>query len=135
MIILSDTPRILSFFPYAEASKRWSVVFSNDASMRTLSFIFATPNRVMPRISPFSNRSEYPLYDRAIKGDLVSHNIAKKHDMAGVDAHSVFFHDKLHLVDNGTSRGLDTENLSRFDDMVSCSTLANDAFERISKLQ
>jgi hypothetical protein len=52
MMMLSDTPAMLSLFPYADASKRWSVVFSNDASISTLSFILATPNRVMPSTSP-----------------------------------------------------------------------------------
>lgn len=52
IIILSDTPAILSFFPKAAASNKWSVVFSNEASIRTLSFIFATPKRVIPRTSP-----------------------------------------------------------------------------------
>ena len=52
MMMLSDTPAMLSFLPNAEASKRWSVVFSNEASMSTLSFIFATPKRVIPRTSP-----------------------------------------------------------------------------------
>ena len=52
MMMLSDTPSMLSVLPYADASNRWSVVFSNDASISTLSFILATPNRVMPRISP-----------------------------------------------------------------------------------
>ena len=53
MIIASDTPVIASFLPTAAASNRWSVVFSKDASISTLSFIFATPKRVMPRTSPF----------------------------------------------------------------------------------
>ena len=53
MMILSETPAILSVLPYADASNRWSVVFSNEASIRTLSFIFATPKRVMPRTSPY----------------------------------------------------------------------------------
>ena len=52
MMILSDTPAMQSVLPKADASKRWSVVFSNDASMRTLSFILATPNRVIPSTSP-----------------------------------------------------------------------------------
>lgn len=52
MMILSDTPAIKSVFPYADASKRWSVVFSKEANIRTLSFIFATPNRVIPKTSP-----------------------------------------------------------------------------------
>ena len=52
MMILSETPAILSVFPNADASNRWSVVFSNDANIRTLSFIFATPKRVIPRTSP-----------------------------------------------------------------------------------
>jgi hypothetical protein len=56
MMILSDTPAILSFFPNAEASNRWSVVFSNEASMSTLSFIFATPKRVIPRTSPYKSQ-------------------------------------------------------------------------------
>lgn len=53
IMILSDTPEILSFFPYADASNKWSVVFSNDANIKTLSFILATPNRVIPRTSPY----------------------------------------------------------------------------------
>ena len=54
IIMLSETPAMLSFFPKAEASKRWSVVFSNEASMSTLSFILATPKRVIPSTSPYS---------------------------------------------------------------------------------
>lgn len=52
MMILSDTPAMLSVFPYADASNRWSVVFSNEANMSTLSFILATPKRVIPSTSP-----------------------------------------------------------------------------------
>jgi len=52
MIILSETPDMPSIFPTADASKRWSVVFSNDASISTLSFILATPNLVIPSTSP-----------------------------------------------------------------------------------
>ena len=52
MMMLSDTPRMRSVFPYADASKSWSVVFSKEASIKTLSFILATPKRVIPRISP-----------------------------------------------------------------------------------
>ena len=53
MIMLSETPEIPSVFPTADASKRWSVVFSNDASIRTLSFILVTPNLVIPNTSPW----------------------------------------------------------------------------------
>lgn len=56
IMILSDTPVMPSFFPNAAASNRWSVVFSNEASMSTLSFILATPNRVIPKTSPWRNR-------------------------------------------------------------------------------
>ena len=52
IMILSDTPAMASVFPKADASNKWSVVFSKDASIRTLSFILATPNRVIPRTSP-----------------------------------------------------------------------------------
>ena len=52
-MILSETPVILSCLPNAEASNKWSVVFSNDASMSTLSFIFETPNRVIPSTWPY----------------------------------------------------------------------------------
>ncbi len=52
MMILSETPEMLSFFPNAAASNKWSVVFSKDANISTLSFILATPNRVMPNTSP-----------------------------------------------------------------------------------
>ena len=53
IMMLSETPAMLSVLPYADASNRWSVVFSNDANISTLSFIFATPNRVMPNTSPY----------------------------------------------------------------------------------
>jgi len=52
MMMLSETPETPSVFPTADASKRWSVVFSNDASISTLSFILATPNLVIPSTSP-----------------------------------------------------------------------------------
>lgn len=52
MMMLSETPEMPSVLPIADASKRWSVVFSNDASINTLSFIFATPNLVIPSTSP-----------------------------------------------------------------------------------
>ena len=48
IIIHSDTPTILSSRLCTAASKRWSVVFSNDANISTLSLIFATPNLVIP---------------------------------------------------------------------------------------
>ena len=38
------------------ASNRWSVVFSNEANINTLSRIFATPKRVIPNISPEEKR-------------------------------------------------------------------------------
>lgn len=52
MMMLSETPEMPSILPTADASKRWSVVFSNDASINTLSFILATPNLVIPSTSP-----------------------------------------------------------------------------------
>ena len=52
MMMLSETPKIPSVLPTADASKRWSVVFSNDANINTLSFILATPNLVIPSTSP-----------------------------------------------------------------------------------
>lgn len=48
----SDTPWIGSRRALKDALKRWSVVFSNDASMSTESFILATPKRVIPSTSP-----------------------------------------------------------------------------------
>ena len=52
IIIHSLTPSIWSSRPWTAASKRWSVVFSKDANMSTLSFILAIPKRVIPRTSP-----------------------------------------------------------------------------------
>mmetsp|Transcript_18847 Transcript_18847/g.58640 ORF Transcript_18847/g.58640 Transcript_18847/m.58640 type:complete len:244 (-) Transcript_18847:1976-2707(-) len=52
MMMHSDTPSTLSTRPCSAASKRWSVVFSKDASMSTDSFILAMPKRVMPSTSP-----------------------------------------------------------------------------------
>ena len=54
MMMHSDTPTIASVRPCTAASKRWSVVLSNDASMSTDSRIFETPNRVMPRTMPLN---------------------------------------------------------------------------------
>jgi hypothetical protein len=56
MMMHSLTPSIISVLPWMAASNRWSVVFSNEASMSTESFIFAIPNRVIPRISPCKKR-------------------------------------------------------------------------------
>jgi hypothetical protein len=77
MIILSDTPAILSFFPKAAASNKWSVVFSKEASIRTLSFIFATPKRVIPRTSPYVNEELAKKIVITSHSYLVTHNIAK----------------------------------------------------------
>mmetsp|Transcript_10484 Transcript_10484/g.29328 ORF Transcript_10484/g.29328 Transcript_10484/m.29328 type:complete len:298 (+) Transcript_10484:80-973(+) len=52
MMMHSLTPSMVSVRPCSAASNRWSVVFSNDASISTLSFIFAMPNRVIPSTSP-----------------------------------------------------------------------------------
>ena len=49
-------PQTESFCPKYAASKRWSAVFSKEASMRTLSFILAKPNLVIPSISPWMDR-------------------------------------------------------------------------------
>ena len=52
MMMASLTPSIASVRPCSAASNRWSVVFSKEASMSTLSFILAMPKRVMPSTSP-----------------------------------------------------------------------------------
>jgi hypothetical protein len=52
-------PLISSARPRSAASNKWSVVFSNDASMSTLSFILAMPKRVMPSTSPCMAESSF----------------------------------------------------------------------------
>ena len=52
----SETPIISSFLEYAAASNKWSVVFSKLASINVESFIFETPNRVIPRTIPTNNK-------------------------------------------------------------------------------
>ena len=81
IMMLSETPAMLSILPKADASNKWSVVFSKDASIRTLSFIFATPNRVIPSTSPY----EAPPSHSSVNGEkntadvtnLVGHEITK----------------------------------------------------------
>lgn len=51
----SLTPSILSSFPFTEALKRWSDVFSNEANINTLLSIFWIPNLVIPRTTPCYN--------------------------------------------------------------------------------
>lgn len=43
IMIDSETPAITSCWPWYAASNKWSAVFSNDASIRTDSFILARP--------------------------------------------------------------------------------------------
>ena len=52
IIIRSETPLILSCFPCVAASKRKSVVFSNEANIIVESFILSTPFRVNPIMRP-----------------------------------------------------------------------------------
>ena len=87
IIMLSETPEISSVLPMADASKRWSVVFSKDASINTLSFIFATPNRVIPRTSPWTERELETILHHGTH--LVRHHVTQQHYVAWVDAHSV----------------------------------------------
>ena len=53
----SETPIISSFREYAAASNKWSVVFSKLASINVESFIFETPNRVIPRTMPIYKKN------------------------------------------------------------------------------
>ena len=136
MMILSETPAILSFFPNAEASNRWSVVFSKDANIRTLSFILATPKRVIPKTSPCCSRTKSACAQRCIasKAYLISHDIAKQHDMARINIHTVFLHCVLNFVDYGWSSSFNAQHLSYFNDMVGRSLLAHDSYStKISK--
>jgi hypothetical protein len=124
-MILSDTPRTASLFPNAEASNRWSVVFSKDANMRTLSFIFDTPNRVIPRTCPceqMSDRNHVQVY----RTHFVRHDIPEEHDMSWVNVHAVLRHGILYLVDDGPSSRFYAQHLFYLDDMVGHRMLAND---------
>jgi hypothetical protein len=131
MMMLSETPAMLSVFPKAAASKRWSVVFSNEASMSTLSFILATPNRVIPRTSPFAIVRMEKRWERY--AHLVGHDVSEKGDVTGVDAHAVWRHRVLNLVDDRPARRLDTKDLGNLHDMVGRGILANNAYTRVRK--
>eukprot|EP01139_Manchomonas_bermudensis_P006933 Amastigsp_a178766_7.p4 type:complete len:104 gc:universal Amastigsp_a178766_7:477-166(-) len=52
MMMRSETPMTSSSLWCIAASKRMSVVFSNEASMRVDERILPMPKRVMPRTSP-----------------------------------------------------------------------------------
>lgn len=118
MMILSDTPAMLSFFPKAAASNKWSVVFSKEASIRTLSFIFATPNRVIPRTSPYDNEELAREFGITPHSYFVGHNIAKQHDVTRVNTHSVTLHGILDFVDDGPSCSFNPQHFCRLNDMV-----------------
>jgi hypothetical protein len=53
-----------------------------------------------------------------MKTNLVRHDISKKHDMAGVYAHAMRRHGVLNLVNDGSSRRLNTKNLGHFHDVI-----------------
>jgi hypothetical protein len=124
-MMLSDTPRTESLFPNAEASNRWSVVFSKDANMRTLSFIFETPNRVIPRTCPCERMSDrYQV--QAYRTHFVGHDISEEHYMSWINVHAVLRHGILYFVDDGPSSRLYAQHLFYLDDMVGHCMLAND---------
>lgn len=87
--------------------------------MRTLSFILAKPNLVMPRISPLEMReksvvitadvhkSEKPNFYRS---HLVGHEICQEHDMTSVDTHPVVHHSVLNLIDDCGPGGLNSQS-------------------------
>jgi hypothetical protein len=73
--------------------------------MSTLSFIFATPKRVMPKTSPCCENELAPLVMYDVKEtSLVRHDIPKKHDVAGIYAHAMRRHGVLNLINDGSSR-------------------------------
>lgn len=133
MMMLSETPAMLSVLPRADASNKWSVVFSNEASIRTLSFIFATPNRVIPNTSPYKihDVSSHLSIRRRVKTGLVRHDVSKKHNMPRVDAHTVTRHCVLNLIDDRPTGCLNTQYLGRLDDVVRRRMLSNNPYKDV----
>jgi hypothetical protein len=95
--------------------------------MSTLSFILATPKRVIPRTSPYYEDKLAPY--ALLKGDtsLVRHDISKEHDMAGINAHAVRGHGVLDLIDDGSSGRFDTQDLGHFHDVIRRRVFTHDA--------
>lgn len=87
--------------------------------MRTLSFILARPNLVMPRISPFRDgRHQLLTWPAFVKHErpnlrrshLVGHEICQEHDVTPVDTHPVVHHGVLNLVDDCGPGGLNSQS-------------------------
>jgi hypothetical protein len=65
----------------------------------------ATPKRVMPKTSPCRENELVPVVMCDVREtSLVRHDISKKHDVAGIYAHSVRRHGVLNLINYGSSR-------------------------------
>ena len=59
--------------------------------------------------------------------NLLCHNVPQKHDVSGVNAHTVLLHDELDLVDDVASGCLDAKDSSSLDDVVCSRMFADDA--------
>jgi len=95
--------------------------------MSTLSFILATPKRVMPRTSPYYENELEPYALLKRETSLVRHDISKEHDMAGIYAHAVRGHGVLDLIDDGPSGRFDTQDLGHFHDVIRRRAFTHDA--------
>ena len=80
--------------------------------MSTLSFIFATPKRVIPNTSPYGEGQLVRSTLWVNEVYLICHDISKKHHMARVNAHTMCGHGVLDLVDDGSSGRFNAQDLS-----------------------
>ena len=89
--------------------------------MSTESFIFATPNRVIPRTSPYFQQIFVSSLCRAsvsVETDLVAHDVTQEHDMSRIDSQSVRTHRVMNLLDDRRSRRFDTEHFFDLHDVI-----------------
>ena len=99
--------------------------------MSTLSFILATPKRVIPNTSPCGEAGgsarAADIVNNVAVAYLVCHNISEKHHMARVYAHTMCGHGVLNLIDDGSSCSFNAQNLRHLHYVVRRCVFAHNA--------
>lgn len=66
--------------------------------------------------------------EASVDARLICHDIAKQHDVPGIDAHAMLLHDELNLINDRLSSRLNPKNFRHLNDMVGRRMLANNAW-------
>ena len=104
--------------------------------MRTLSFIFAMPNRVMPSTSPlYVMTSARSMLEVRCVREASMHALESNEPVPYVDAHAVRLHRSIDLVGNASPCGFDAEGALSFHDMIRLGFVGLDALRPHDSLQ